>query len=480
MTPTASCWITTTHSSSLKGKCDDDVFERSSEEGLLLLLLFPGKTTTKSVFEDETKTRGRGRRRRAGVCSTSDLLFGTFVCPRTFCDANYYSVEMCLLYDDDEQNYYYYSRRRQTEWTLASFLAFFLVVFVRYAIPNGAKMFGTRRRRFARDHRLSGMLHLLVLASGGALLLRRHYKTHQKQQQQHHHHHQHAKNDDAKEEVLFWVAYDVLLALSGIRVTSTAISDFGQLHSRVRDEGSDAKSSGVLHETKTVATSEMKEHLFYQRLNLVQILYLHFCDAWEEDDVCSVVAKTTGLALATTLGWASRKRYPVNSFSKNYSGDGGGKGENGGTFDSLENFLYRAKKWQYVFYKTCLLHGLNVSAAIGFGRSRSDRSSTSGTFFQLYWLCLNASYVMEFFLQTLVKKKYGTQSNVLFMNQFLMCVSSFSALPIVMNRVHPIAFLAAFALNFLNRKKELTNVCLAFAACVAFENRHVLLYNGAR
>ena len=91
------------------------------------------------------------------------------------------------------------------------------------------------------------------------------------------------------------------------------------------------------------------------------------------------------------------KAVPVNSFSKNYSGDGGGKGENGGTFDSLENFLYRAKKWQYVFYKTCLLHGLNVSAAIGFGRSRSDRSSTSGTFFQLYWLCLNASYVMEFF-----------------------------------------------------------------------------------
>ena len=96
-------------------------------------------------------------------------------------------VEMCLLYDDDdvnddEQYYYYYSRRRRHEWTLASFLAFFLVVFIRYAIPNGAKMFGTRRRRFARDHRLSGMLHLLVLASGGALLLRRHYKTHQ----QHH------------------------------------------------------------------------------------------------------------------------------------------------------------------------------------------------------------------------------------------------------------------------------------------------------
>ena len=381
---------------------------------------------------------------------------------------------------DDEYDEYY---RRQHEWTLASFLAFFLVVFIRYAIPNGATMFafGTRRR-FARDHRLAGLMHLLVLASGGALLLRRHYVTTHHHHQQHHYHHRAKKNakEEEEEALFFWVvAYDVLLALSGIRVTSSALSDFGRLHSRVRDEMSDAKSSGVLHETKTVATSEMKEHLFYQRLNLVQILYLHFCDAWEEDDGLCIVAKATGLALATTLGWASRKRYPVNSFSKNYSG-GGGKGENGGTFDSLENFLYRAKKWQYVFYKTCLLHGLNVSAAIGFGRSRSDRSSTSGTFFQLYWLCLNASYVMEFFLQTLVKKKYGAQSNVLFMNQFLMLVSSFSALPIVMNRVHPIAFLAAFALNFLNRKKELTNVCLAFAACVAFENRHVLLYNSAR
>ena len=75
---------------------------------------------------------------------------------------------------DDDDEYYEYYYRRQHEWTLASFLAFFLVVFIRYAIPNGAKMFafGTRRR-FARDHRLAGLMHLLVLASGGALLLRR-------------------------------------------------------------------------------------------------------------------------------------------------------------------------------------------------------------------------------------------------------------------------------------------------------------------
>ena len=68
------------------------------------------------------------------------------------------------------------------------------------------------------------------------------------------------------------------------------------------------------------------------------------------------------------------------------------------------------------------------------------------------------------FLQTLVKKKYGAQSNVLFMNQFLMLVSRFRFTDCY-EWVHPIAFLAAFALNFLNRKKELTNVCLAFAVC---------------
>ena len=72
--------------------------------------------------------------------------------------------------DDDDDDAYEYYYRRQYEWTLASFLAFFLVVFIRYAIPNGAKMFafGTRRR-FARDHRLAGLMHSLVLASGGAL-----------------------------------------------------------------------------------------------------------------------------------------------------------------------------------------------------------------------------------------------------------------------------------------------------------------------
>jgi hypothetical protein len=208
----------------------------------------------------------------------------------------------------------------------------------------------------------------------------------------------------------------------------------------------------------------MEEHFFYQMVNLTQVLYLHFCETCDGKN-----ARTLALVLSTWSIWRYRDRFPVNSFSRNYEG-----GENGRWFESVENFLYRAKKWQYVFYKTCLLHGLNVSSAI-FGSSRSSSSKTTtiltthGERFQLYWLCLNASYVMEFFLQTLVKKKYGTQSNALLMNQFLMVVSSLSAFPVVVHRVHPIAFVAALALNFLNRKQETANVCLTCVACVVFD-----------
>ena len=70
------------------------------------------------------------------------------------------------------------------------------------------------------------------------------------------------------------LAFDLVLGLSGIR-HATAVKDFGKLHSRVRERRT--KSSGVLHETKTVATEEMEEHFFYQMVNLTQVLYLHFC-----------------------------------------------------------------------------------------------------------------------------------------------------------------------------------------------------------
>ena len=104
---------------------------------------------------------------------------------------------------------------------------------------------------------------------------------------------------------------------------------------------------------------------------------------------------------------------------------------------SLEAILYRFKKYQYLFYKHVLLHGLNITIALvvlnqtathpqtqdedgyihgaygthGDGDTRGDEASlrvarvltttvlTSEGYFSLYWLALNTAYVMEFFLQ---------------------------------------------------------------------------------
>ena len=77
----------------------------------------------------------------------------------------------------------------------------------------------------------------------------------------------------------------------------------------------------------------------------------------------------------------------MNSFSANY-------------IDKPANIvrvLYRLKKYQYLIYKHWLLHGLNISIAI------TGEAIACRIFFRLYWLSLNAAYVFEFFLQTLVR-----------------------------------------------------------------------------
>ena len=60
--------------------------------------------------------------------------------------------------------------------------------------------------------------------------------------------------------------------------------------------------------------------------------------------------------LASATPWLVRDQFPVNKFSDNYT-----KGQNK---TSLISLLYRAKKYQYIFYKHVLLHGLNVSVAL--------------------------------------------------------------------------------------------------------------------
>ena len=54
------------------------------------------------------------------------------------------------------------------------------------------------------------------------------------------------------------------------KVAYSAAEDFKWLHRNVKN-----KASGVLDREATVTYNEMIEHVFYQILNLVQILFLH-------------------------------------------------------------------------------------------------------------------------------------------------------------------------------------------------------------
>jgi len=129
----------------------------------------------------------------------------------------------------------------------------------------------------------------------------------------------------------------------------------------------------------------MVEHAFYQGLNLAQVLYLHI--VWRLPSQHLRAA----LALVVAIPWWFRGRFPVNRFSDNYRSEG--------TARTVVGVMYRVKKWQYLAYKHVLLHGLNVTVAMTGVRLAGTPA------FQLYWLLLNTAYVMEFFLQTLVRRR---------------------------------------------------------------------------
>jgi hypothetical protein len=223
--------------------------------------------------------------------------------------------------------------------------------------------------------------------------------------------------------------YDIVLGLLGITLTLTAAADFP--HKNIKNT-----ASGTLDEKATVTHSEMIEHSFYQGLNLVQIVYLH--------NIHEQLSLPTRMACAmlATSPWLARGRFPVNKFSDNYK-----TREDAMT---LVGILYRTKKYQYVFYKHFLLHGLNLSVALN-GESLARRPH-----FRPYWMLLNASYVMEFFLQTLVKKGRLAQPAMLRMQQALMLASTLAAL-LVLRSVDPLLAAASLALNFARRKHDVAN-----------------------
>lgn len=65
---------------------------------------------------------------------------------------------------------------------------------------------------------------------------------------------------------------------------------------------------------------------------------------------------------------------------------------------------------------------------------------------------------MEFFLQTLVKKKILAQNKMLILNQVLMVASTFPAIQVLWLSVTPWIFVVSLCLNLANRGHEIFNV----------------------
>ena len=119
--------------------------------------------------------------------------------------------------------------------------------------------------------------------------------------------------------------------------------------------------------------------------------------------------------------------------------------------------MYMLKKGQYLLYKHVLLHGLNASLAVdGAAAFASERH------FRQYWLCLNTAYVLEFFLQTLVKKGRLGQRGMLQLQTLLMLVSTLAALRVV-GAVRVVAAAASLALNLTRRGREVSNLLLVIS-----------------
>lgn len=262
-----------------------------------------------------------------------------------------------------------------------------------------------------------------------------------------------------------YLIFDIGLGILGIKLTLFAAYEFK--HKNVKNV-----ASGTLDMHATVTYDEMIEHSFYQILNLIQIIFLH-CFVSSNSSLSNEPQtnhhRSWGLIyrlfflFLVTIPWYFRQRYPINHFSDNYN-----KIDPQSTM--FIRILYRIKKYQYVFYKHFLLHGLNITIAI------YDISLINKHYFRLYWLCLNLSYVMEFFLQTLVKKAYLSQQMMLFMQQILMFASTFVAIQ-VLSHIHWGIAMLSLICNFMNRKHDVLNTsCIVLLCCLYLYETKQLIF----
>lgn len=122
---------------------------------------------------------------------------------------------------------------------------------------------------------------------------------------------------------------------------------------------------------------------------------------------------------------------------------------------------------RYVLYKHFLFHGLNITLAFSL-RTHEAANFVYSPEFRAYWLCLNTAYTMEFFLQTLVKRRMISQNTMITLNQLLMAASMVVTLQVL----YQVDFLAAtisLVLNFLNRGHDFANIWITLCTSTAIQ-----------
>lgn len=214
----------------------------------------------------------------------------------------------------------------------------------------------------------------------------------------------------------FYLIYDVILGGLGILATLTAARDFP--HKLVENA---TGQSGTLHKKAIVTQSEMLEHAFYQALNLCQALYLHAQYRYRNAinvNASMVLVYRMSLLFLVTAPWLVRRWLPVSSFSHNWSNQRYQihKNDDRQIASEQEVLLYRIEKAQYLFYEHVILHGVNISVATTFANNNTTSTIITipySTSWRVFWILLNGSYVMEFFLQTMVKRHIIHQGTML-------------------------------------------------------------------
>ena len=323
---------------------------------------------------------------------------------------------------------------------------------------GGVKLFSSTH---GRSHRLVGLGHLLSLVYGLTFVV--------------------FERSESESWSKRCFLFDITLGFLGITATLSAARDFP--HRRVINRPGE---SGTLSKNAIVTQDEMVEHSFYQGMNLWQALYLHSI-TWAESHL-NLSGRNTHLRFIAlgmvTLPWLWRKKFPVNSFSSNWTRSGEKQYNDKGMFvhtekkpqkDNLNslNQMYQVKKWQYILYKHVILHGLNISMAFP-KKQQLEGLPLPLTFeWRIFWLCLNSSYVMEFFMQSLVKRGVLSQSFMLILQWILMGSSSLSVVGAVLRIVRYDAILLSLALNFLHRGHDISNTFIAGISCTIINSWNI-------